>query len=223
MNFPRDCDLILSHRSSQYLLNLSTAKSNIIKAAVLTIMTLPFIMMYLAIPISAFLPALSSASITGTNGSSLRLQRPQSSSLKSIERIGYLVPTTHTFVNVLFHTEHVLDPVDVEKVLSAIEQQLTFHIDHYGDGPLSDEDDPYEFGVPGCSCATGSHRRDSLTYEILSDVVRGLQYLMVDKKNFYFAYYEVYDGSPHGRELGDGEILSHAPPWSLYFHHRQTQ
>ena len=96
--------------------------------------------------------------------------------------------------------------MDVEVVLSAIEQQLTDHINSDGDGPLSDTDDPYEYGVPGCRSATGSHRRDSLSYSTLRDVMRGLHHLMVEEAFYFVAYYDIRDSGAEGREIGDGSI-----------------
>lgn len=123
---------------------------------------------------------------------------------ESFERIDYLVPQTTTHISVLLFTHHPLPPMEVEIVLSAIEHQLTTHIAIHGDGPLTDADDPYEFGLPGAHCSTSSATGAALTYGALRDTMRGLQHVVVAGRRFYNAFYDVSEGDAGGRKLGEG-------------------
>ena len=168
-----------------------------------------FLITYLGAPVIALVPSLSTALIAQTNVSAPDPPQAQASNTASFRRVHYLVPNTSTFIDALFFVTLELNRGDVAIVLSAIEQQLTDHINEHGDGPLSDTDDPYEFGVPRCHSSTGSEKRDSLSYGRLRDVMTGLQHLMVDQSMSYVAYYEIKDGSAAGRELGDGVLERH--------------
>lgn len=96
--------------------------------------------------------------------------------------------------------------METEIVLSAIEHQLTTHISAHGDGPLSDADDPYEFGIPGCHCSTSSAVEGSLTYSALRDTMVGLQHVVVAGRRFYKAFFDVSEGDAGGRKLGEGSL-----------------
>jgi len=135
--------------------------------------------------------------------STLPLQNPTS---ESFERIDYLIPTTTTYISVLLFTKYPLPPMEAEIVLSAIEHQLTTHISLHGDGPLSNADDPYEFGIPGCHCSTSSASEGSLTYGVLRDTMRGLQHVVVGRRRFYKAFFDVSEGEAGGRSLGEGSL-----------------
>lgn len=161
---------------------------------------------------AALLPSVPSAFSLTTNTSS---PPPLQSSPSDIfERVGYLVPETTTFVDVLLFNDLALNPIDVEVVLSAIEQQLTNHILQHGDSALKQGDDPYDFGVPACSCTTGSDHEGSLTYGILRDAMRGLQHVMVTQQRFHVAYYDITYNMAEGPALGDGAIENRDPALS---------
>jgi len=123
---------------------------------------------------------------------------------ESFERIDYLIPQTTTYISVLLFTHHPLPPMEAEIVLSAIEHQLTTHIATHGDGPLTDADDPYEFGLPGAHCSTSSAIGGALTYGVLRDTMRGLQHVVVGGRRFYKAFYDISKGDAGGRKLGEG-------------------
>jgi len=162
--------------------------------------------------LAAHLHIASTALLPPTRNALTLPPLPQNHTSSTIfERIDYLVPQTTTFISALLHTTHALPAMEVEIVLSAIEQQLTNHISTHGDGPLSVADDPYEYGLPGCYCSTSSASDDSLSYGVLRDTMRGLQHVMVGGGRFFVAFYDISEGGAGGRSLGEGNVESKGP------------
>ena len=125
--------------------------------------------------------------------------------------VSYLVPGTTTFIGLWLYIHQPLPPLDVEIVLNNIDVQLTSHINQRGDGPLQPQDDPYEFGVPGCWCSTSSTYRNSLSYGVLRDAMRGLETQLVDQQQFSEASWIIRQGGPAGKLVGQGSLDHQAP------------
>ncbi len=138
---------------------------------------------------------------------------PFQSQHSGLDRITYLVPNTATLIDLLIYTDLPINSIDVEVVLSAIEVQLNNHIDQRGDGPLTPEDNPYDYGIPGCWCSIGSASKESLSYSTVRNTIVGLQTLLVEEKRFFVAYWDVSEGEIGGRFLGDGSLEDHRPGW----------
>lgn len=171
------------------------------------ITNLSYLLSYLVLASAVLLPSPLRGIHRPTNTSSFL---PAQSRHGGFAHITYLVPHTTTFIDLLV-THRPLRPMDVEVVLAAVEIQLTDHINQQGDGPLEDEDDPYEFGLPGCWCSTHSANKNSLRYGVLKDVIKGLQTLLVDQQRFFVAYWDVREGGEEGRRLGGGSLERQRP------------